>query len=254
MSKRMPNEIRSTVKFNLPKEGYKVKSKGHLLAMVTVDENGEKVLKLKNRIYYMASIINIQNAIQVKEPIKNGEIPRCPYCGRELDPRNTTIDHTIPRSLGGPTIQENLEVICDVCNSLKGSLKPSDVYKIRSMFEQKVPLETIKNFKYNARKQYFNEMIENKGIIPKEWLVNVPVKKVRGNKNIDLNSLSFRNAENFYYNYGFLRNTIVVDKKDMLLEGRLSFALARELNLKNVDIIKVSNVDVDLLWFTYRGL
>ena len=97
-------------------------------------------------------------------------------------------------------------------------------------------------------------MIENKGIIPKEWLVNVPVKKVRGNKNIDLNSLSFRNAENFYYNYGFLRNTIVVDKKDMLLEGRLSFALARELNLKNVDIIKVSNVDVDLLWFTYRGL
>lgn len=42
---------------------------------------------------------------------------RCAYCSR----RATTIDHVVPRSLGGPDTWENLVAACEPCNTRKGS-------------------------------------------------------------------------------------------------------------------------------------
>lgn len=44
---------------------------------------------------------------------------RCHYCG---DPA-TTVDHIVPRSVGGPSSRWNLTAACRACNSLKGSLR-----------------------------------------------------------------------------------------------------------------------------------
>lgn len=45
----------------------------------------------------------------------------CRWCGSTED---LTIDHIVPRILGGPTDPTNLQVLCRACNSSKGATKP----------------------------------------------------------------------------------------------------------------------------------
>jgi 5-methylcytosine-specific restriction endonuclease McrA len=45
----------------------------------------------------------------------------CQYCGCELYGENMTIDHIIPRSLGGPSSFMNCVASCSKCNRRKGS-------------------------------------------------------------------------------------------------------------------------------------
>jgi 5-methylcytosine-specific restriction endonuclease McrA len=55
----------------------------------------------------------------------------CQYCGRHTT--DLTIDHVIPRHLGGKTRWENVVSACRRCNHLKGGLTPeqSGMYPIK---------------------------------------------------------------------------------------------------------------------------
>jgi len=44
----------------------------------------------------------------------------CQYCAKLLDKKTATIDHVIPRSLGGRSTFENTVVSCKNCNRAKG--------------------------------------------------------------------------------------------------------------------------------------
>lgn len=44
---------------------------------------------------------------------------RCRYCGETVAATTATLDHVIPRSLGGPNTAENLATACLTCNSIK---------------------------------------------------------------------------------------------------------------------------------------
>lgn len=46
----------------------------------------------------------------------------CRYCGKQLNIRTIACDHIIPLSKGGPSIKENLQLICRTCNTRKGPL------------------------------------------------------------------------------------------------------------------------------------
>jgi len=46
----------------------------------------------------------------------------CRYCIRILDIRNMVCDHVVPLSHGGPSTPENVEMICNRCNTRKGPL------------------------------------------------------------------------------------------------------------------------------------
>jgi len=48
----------------------------------------------------------------------------CQYCGRRLPPSQLTIDHVIPRSLGGTDDWTNLLTACNDCNARKGGRTP----------------------------------------------------------------------------------------------------------------------------------
>jgi 5-methylcytosine-specific restriction endonuclease McrA len=48
----------------------------------------------------------------------------CGYCGREGDRRTMTVDHVIPRSLGGKSTWENLVAACEPCNGRKRDRTP----------------------------------------------------------------------------------------------------------------------------------
>lgn len=57
---------------------------------------------------------------------------KCEYCGRPVyikhqasrDPDKATIDHKIPRALGGTNGLHNLALACLQCNSAKGCMPP----------------------------------------------------------------------------------------------------------------------------------
>jgi 5-methylcytosine-specific restriction endonuclease McrA len=44
----------------------------------------------------------------------------CCFCGRELHFNEATMEHVVPRSLGGPTIVENLKISCARCSNERG--------------------------------------------------------------------------------------------------------------------------------------
>ncbi|CAI8045150.1 hypothetical protein GBAR_LOCUS24990 [Geodia barretti] len=48
----------------------------------------------------------------------------CQYCGKRLAARQLTIDHVIPRSLGGTESWSNLVTACMPCNTRKGGRSP----------------------------------------------------------------------------------------------------------------------------------
>ena len=61
--------------------------------------------------------------------LKKGE-QRCALCGITSKDRMLDVDHIIPRSRGGKTIEENLQVLCAKCNRSKGNKDNTDFRKI----------------------------------------------------------------------------------------------------------------------------
>ncbi|MHC5037422.1 MAG: HNH endonuclease [Planctomycetota bacterium] len=50
---------------------------------------------------------------------------RCQYCGRRFSTTELSLDHVIPRSLGGQSTWENLVCACTECNARKGGRLPA---------------------------------------------------------------------------------------------------------------------------------
>jgi 5-methylcytosine-specific restriction endonuclease McrA len=51
---------------------------------------------------------------------------QCPYCGRDMNPRQKTLDHIVPRSRGGMHSLSNAVVCCLSCNSTKHDRLPHE--------------------------------------------------------------------------------------------------------------------------------
>ena len=51
---------------------------------------------------------------------------RCQYCGRRFPTSELSLDHVVPRSLGGQTTWENIVCACTECNARKGGRLPSE--------------------------------------------------------------------------------------------------------------------------------
>jgi len=50
----------------------------------------------------------------------------CQYCGGRFPAHQLSLDHVIPRSLGGPTTWENVVCACMKCNTKKGGRTPKE--------------------------------------------------------------------------------------------------------------------------------
>jgi 5-methylcytosine-specific restriction endonuclease McrA len=53
----------------------------------------------------------------------------CQYCGRKPAHDECTLDHIVPRSLGGETNWTNCVLACYQCNSQKADRRPEDAFK-----------------------------------------------------------------------------------------------------------------------------
>ena len=88
--------------------------------------NGRGEIKTVSRSFPRPSIIRLERMIKRPRPtikLNKREILRrddhaCQYCGSRL--AQLTIDHIVPRRLGGRHIWENLVAACPACNHRKG--------------------------------------------------------------------------------------------------------------------------------------
>ena len=57
----------------------------------------------------------------IKRTLYGDQAGNCRGCGEHFQLRNLTIDHIVPRSLGGVDTDANLQLLCGACNSVKGA-------------------------------------------------------------------------------------------------------------------------------------
>ena len=58
----------------------------------------------------------------------------CQYCGKYLTRGESTVDHVVPRSLGGETKWDNVVIACPECNRKKGGRTPQQArMKLRKL-------------------------------------------------------------------------------------------------------------------------
>jgi 5-methylcytosine-specific restriction endonuclease McrA len=60
----------------------------------------------------------------LREKIRIRDSCRCVYCGTRHD---LDVDHVVPASRGGPTVEGNLVLSCRRCNNLKGDCVPTEI-------------------------------------------------------------------------------------------------------------------------------
>ncbi len=65
----------------------------------------------------------------------------CQYCGRKFHRTELTIDHVIPRSLGGTTCWDNVVCCCIECNRKKGG-RPPEMANMKLIAKPKRPTWT----------------------------------------------------------------------------------------------------------------
>ena len=86
----------------------------------------------------------------------------CQYCGKRLAARALTIDHVIPRSLGGTESWSNLVTACMPCNTRKGGRTPrtANMKLIRRPEEPRrnpLILLRLQSPKYDSWRTFVNE-------------------------------------------------------------------------------------------------
>jgi 5-methylcytosine-specific restriction endonuclease McrA len=101
--------------------------------------NGRGVIKTINNSYPRPSVIRLQKMVSRPRPqlkLTRREVFRrdnytCQYCGKKTS--DLTIDHVIPRHMGGKHIWNNVVAACPVCNHRKGGrkLEESNMHLLR---------------------------------------------------------------------------------------------------------------------------
>ncbi len=102
------------------------------LGKVSVIENYREFVHSPSVTLQLPSVIKLDRYINIKnndiilsrKNILKRDRHQCQYCGRKSVPM--TLDHVIPKELGGKDIWENLVCCCHVCNNKKGNRLPEE--------------------------------------------------------------------------------------------------------------------------------
>lgn len=94
--------------------------------------NGRGVIRSTSSEFEVPSVIRLSYMIKRPRPrvsLSKNEVLRrddftCQYCGRKT--KHLTIDHVVPRRLGGPHTWQNLVAACPACNRRKGGKSPTE--------------------------------------------------------------------------------------------------------------------------------
>ena len=103
-----------------------------ILGKAYILENGRGIIRTPSIVFPCPSVIKL--AYMIRRPRPKLKLTRqavfhrdnyaCQYCGRPSD--RLTIDHVIPRYLGGAHDWENVVSACPTCNRKKGGRTPAE--------------------------------------------------------------------------------------------------------------------------------
>lgn len=87
---------------------------------------------------------------------------RCQYCGRRFPTSELSLDHVVPRTLGGRTNWNNIVCACTACNKRKGGRTPEQARMrlVRAPHEPKrspVIRLKLRSGRYQSWKNFLNE-------------------------------------------------------------------------------------------------
>lgn len=100
-------------------------------------ESGEEGLVSASSIYKLPEVLLLSKYDSVprqrvnfcRRTIWKRDGYTCQYCGKKPAQDECTLDHIIPRSLGGETNWQNCVLACYKCNSQKADRKPEDAFR-----------------------------------------------------------------------------------------------------------------------------
>lgn len=117
--------------------------------------NGRGMIRTVSRTYPRPSIIRLEKMIKRPRPrvrLTKREVLRrdnytCQYCGRHVP--YLTIDHVMPRRLGGQHSWENLVAACPSCNHRKGGRTIEQAHMSLSRPPQEPPASALYLFSHH---------------------------------------------------------------------------------------------------------
>jgi 5-methylcytosine-specific restriction endonuclease McrA len=105
--------------------------------------NGRGEIHTVTRVFPIPSVIRLEKMVSLpRQSVKlsRREVFRrdnytCQYCGRRT--QNLTIDHIIPRHMGGKHVWTNVTTACPACNHRKGgrTLEEANMHLLRKAVE-----------------------------------------------------------------------------------------------------------------------
>ena len=192
---------------------------------------------VKNGFLYVEGNIKLDDLMYALTYTMKG-YDRCFYCGRELEPKQRTIDHMFPRVFGGPSITNNLVPSCRNCNSTKSCLTKRQFFyyrKLRTTVEKEKAFRQMvqSNERKNARRM----------LIPAEWITEYPIDRIVDYLNFSaISSEGSRRIEKYYKRYHHYPKPAVISSNDWLFDGLGVFYHAKENSIPKVPAIIMDNV------------
>ncbi len=129
--------------------------------------NGRGTIKTIQAEFEIPSVVRLSQLVKRPRPkvtLSKREILRrdnytCQYCGRKT--RTLTLDHIIPRHLGGQHTWQNLVTACPSCNRNKGGNRLEDVgMKLRYQPYEPSPTATYIFGRHLEQRQEWAQFIE----------------------------------------------------------------------------------------------
>ncbi len=138
------------------------------LGKVEVLHNDSRVFRTVSAAYHSPSVIRLRRHIRRPRPqlrlsrrsIFARDDYSCQYCGHRGS--DLTVDHIIPKRLGGPTTWENLACCCKKCNTKKGDKTLAQVhFTLRKMPRKPkyVPFISLTKFISGARNRVWRDYL-----------------------------------------------------------------------------------------------
>lgn len=127
----------------------------HIVRTVSQDYHSPSVLRLKSHIKRPRPQLKLS-----RRSVFARDNYACQYCGHRGS--DLTVDHVIPRRLGGPSTWENLVCCCKRCNSKKGDKSLAQVGFILEKQPKRpkyVPFISLTKFINGARNEVWRDYL-----------------------------------------------------------------------------------------------
>jgi 5-methylcytosine-specific restriction endonuclease McrA len=164
----------------------------------------------------------------------------CAYCNEALTRKNgsCTIDHIIPRAVGGISIPDNLTIACRACNSEK-----SDMTKEEYLYYKKLNEKSKINYRKKLSDKH-KKILKSGLNLPDSYGITTidDVSKINF-LDTEEKGKAYDHVLAFYEKYQRLPKPIILDRNWNLLDGLNSLRVAKEKKLKKVPVIILDNVE-----------